>query len=370
MNAPVRLLLLLDLAAAGAVTFGLLVVVGFPAAVRGLLEPAALAAVAAVAVVAGLTTGALLLFRAVARPVDRLLSAAERLGGGDGGLPLLHPRGELAGQGLTRAAVAFERLAGALVEERARLAAKVSELERANGALATARESLLRSEKLATVGRLAAGVAHEVGNPLGAIGGYAALAHSRLSGAGGDPEVVDWLDRIASETRRIDATVRELLDFARPAAGRLAPVQVAGALDAALRLARVQPRFREVEVTEELPAALPPVRGDDGRLRQLFLNLLLNAGDAMGGKGPLLVSARAEAGAVLLEFADRGPGIPAADLHRVFDPFFTTKPPGEGTGLGLSICHAIVESFGGEIAAANREGGGAIFTVHLPVAVD
>ncbi|MGB8930389.1 MAG: ATP-binding protein, partial [Anaeromyxobacteraceae bacterium] len=283
-------------------------------------------------------------------------------------LPILQQPGEGASHGLPRAAIAFERLAGALVEERRRLATKVAELESSNAQLAAARESLLRSEKLATVGRLAAGVAHEVGNPLGAIGGYAALAHTRLTVAGGDAEVIDWLDRIAVETRRIDGTIRELLDFARPAVPDLTPVALSSSLDAALRLARVQPRFRDVEVTLALPEELPPVRADDGRLCQLFLNLLLNAGDAMGGRGPLRIAARVDGAMVEVEVADRGPGIPEVDLSRIFDPFFTTKPPGEGTGLGLSVCHGIVESFGGTISVANREGGGAAFTLRLPAA--
>jgi C4-dicarboxylate-specific signal transduction histidine kinase len=261
-------------------------------------------------------------------------------------------------------------LAAALADERARLAAKVVELQRTNAELASARESLLRSEKLATVGRLAAGVAHEVGNPLGAIGGYAELGRARLAARGGDAEVADWLERIAAETRRIDRTVRELLDFARPARPNLAPLALSASVEAALRLARVQPRFRDVEVGLALPPDLPPVLADDGRLGQLLLNLLLNAGDAMGGHGQLRIAARRSGNTVELEMADGGPGIPAEDLGRIFDPFFTTKPPGEGTGLGLSVCHAIVESFGGEIAAGNREGGGAVFTVRLPVAVD
>ena len=370
MRAPLRLLILLDLAAGGAITALVILAAGAPLAARGALDGATLAWLGAAGILAGGALSVTLLWRAVARPVDRLLSAAARLGAGAGGLPILQPPGEVGGHGLARAAVAFERLAGALADERARLAGKVEELERSNAELAAARESLLRSEKLATVGRLAAGVAHEVGNPLGAIGGYAALAHTRLTSAGGDPEVVDWLDRIAVETRRIDRIVRELLDFARPTRPALAPVALDVALDAALRLARPQPRFRDVEVELAMPAGLPAVLAEEGRLCQLFLNLLLNAGDAMGGRGPLRLSARARAGDVEVDVADRGGGIPDADLSRVFDPFFTTKPPGEGTGLGLSICHAIVESFGGEISAGNREGGGAVFTVRLPVAVD
>jgi len=366
VRTSVRLLILLDLAAGIAASALVLLAAGLPLHARGALHGEALAWLVVGALLAGGGLAGALLSRAVARPVDRILGAAERLGAGEGGLPILHPPGEVAGAGLPRAAIAFERLAAMLGDERGRLAAKVEELQRANAELAATRESLLRSERLATVGRLAAGVAHEVGNPLGAIGGYAELARARLSAAGGDPEVVDWLERIAAETRRIDRIVRELLDFARPAVPRLVPVPLAEAVDGALRLARLQPRFREVEVSLALPEGLPEVLADAGRLGQVLLNLLLNAGDAMGGRGPLRIVAREAGGAVELEVADRGPGIPPDDLARVFDPFFTTKAPGEGSGLGLSICHSIVNSFGGEITAANREGGGAVFAVRLP----
>ena len=193
-----------------------------------------------------------MLVRRVARPVERVLTAAEGIQrNAPGKLPLV---GE-SGLGLDQAALAFERAAAALVEERARLAAKVDELTRTNRALADARESLLRSEKLATVGRLAAGVAHEVGNPLGAISGYAEIARTRLP-PGGDPQIADAVDRIASAAGRIDHTVRSLLDFARPATLDLAPVSVQAALDAALELARVQARFRNVEVDGPDPRGL------------------------------------------------------------------------------------------------------------------
>jgi signal transduction histidine kinase len=355
----VRLVLLLHAAAMAAAASALLLAAGLPLAARGALSPRAFVLAVAVAAVASFLLGAALLFRTVARPVDRLLAAAERLAG-PGGLPLL---GEPGGAALSRASLAFERLAGELAEERFRLAAKVEELTRANRALAEARESLLRSEKLATMGRLAAGVAHEVGNPLGAIAGYVELARARVrDGKAGDPE--DYLGRIAAEVQRIDRTVRELLDFARPGGPILAAIDLAAAVDASLRLARVQGRFRDVEVELDLPAGLPRVMADEHGLAQVLLNLLLNAGDAMGGRGSLRLRARAAGGdRVLLHVADGGPGIAPEDLPRIFDPFFTTKEPGKGTGLGLAICHRIMESFGGEIAAANAPGAGAVFTL-------
>jgi len=278
-------------------------------------------------------------------------------------LPLLGD----SGHGLDQAALAFERAAAALIEERARLAAKVDEMTRVNRALADARESLFRSEKLATVGRLAAGVAHEVGNPLGAIAGYAEVARSRLP-PGTAPDLREALDRIAAAADRIDHTVRGLLDFARPAPLELRPVSVAAALEAAMDLARVQPRLRGVEVVVELSPDLPPVLADERQLCQVFLNLLLNAGDAMEGQGRVEVGGRAGADALEITMMDSGPGIPPQDLARMFDPFFTTKDPGAGSGLGLAICHSIIDSFGGTIDAANSPDGGAVFTLRLRVA--
>ncbi len=162
--------------------------------------------------------------------------------------------------------------------------------------------------------------------------------------------------------------MRGLLDLARPAAPVLSAIGVAAPIDAALRLARVQPRFRAIEVDVTLPADLPRVTADEGRLAQVFLNLFLNAADAMGGAGRIGVAARTRAGRVEVDVRDGGPGIPPADLARVFEPFFSTKPAGEGTGLGLAISQGIAESFGGELRAANAEGGGAVLTVALAVA--
>jgi two-component system, NtrC family, sensor kinase len=357
-RATVRALLLLQLVALAAAVILLVLGLGLPLLGRGALSARALGTVAALAGVAVIALGAALLFRAVARPVERLLAAAERLGA-DAGLPLLGPPGDREPPGLGRAAVAFERLAGALGDERARLAAKVEELERANAELARARESLLVSERLATVGRLASGIAHEVGNPLGAIAGYVELARNRVAEGAPAAEVDDFLARMGAETIRIDAIVRDLLAFARPAPPTLAPTSVVAAVDGAIRLARVQSRFRSVEVELAIPPELPAVLADERRLGQVFLNLLLNAGDAMDGRGAVRIAAERAGDGVEVTVGDRGPGISVEDRARVFDPFFTTKEPGRGTGLGLAICHGILASFGGAIAVGDRAGGGA-----------
>ena len=312
--------------------------------------------------------GAALLNRVVARPLDRLASAAERIGR----LELDDPLGGGAPT-LGRLGVAFERMATSLKLERARVTEQIAELERLNRQLGEARDSLVRSEKLATVGRLAAGVAHEVGNPLGAILGYLELAKSKVG-----PEAADYLSRIDHEVGRIDRTIRELLDFSRhgPQDAELAPVGLRHAVEAAVRLASVQKRLKYVEFDVEVAEGLAVV-ADAHHLSQVLVNVLLNAGDAMKGTGrveirvgvqPAPPARRASDPApvprVELTLSDTGPGIQHADLTRVFDPFFTTKEPGEGTGLGLAICHRIMETFGGEIRAGNRPGGGgAVFTL-------
>jgi len=365
VRASVRTFLLLNALALAAVAAVPLLALGLPLSTRGALGPAALAAIAACVALLVLGVAVALLFRGVARPLDRLLAAAARLGPREGQgqeLPIL---GEPGGLALSRAAVAFERLAVAFDEERGRLAAKVRELTDANRAVADARESLLRSEKLATVGRLAAGLAHEVGNPLGAVEGYVELARARLPPAP-HPDLVDALSRISTAAQRIDRTVRDLLDFARPATPALAHLDLGAVVDGSLRLASVQPRFRRVEVDVALAAGLPRVVAEEHQLSQVLLNLLLNAADAMKSGGHVRVEARREAdGSVVLAVGDSGPGIAPADLPRVFDPFFTTKEPGEGTGLGLAISHRIMESFGGEIAARNGERGGAVFELRF-----
>ncbi|HEX9305910.1 MAG TPA: ATP-binding protein [Anaeromyxobacter sp.] len=371
-----RLVLLLDAAALGAVAAALVLGLGLPLASGGALRPGSVVALALAAATAVALAAAALLVRSVGGPVDRLLAAADALGrGAAGDLPVLEPSGEASGRGLSRAAVAFERVAAALAEERGRLAEKVTELERANAALVHARESLLRAERLATLGRLASGVAHEVGNPLGAITGYAELARDRLKAldamrAQGQPEsprqeADDFLARIGDEALRIDRLVRDLLDLARPAEPAAGTTELAAPLEAALRLARVQPRFRSVAVEVALPPTLPRVVADERRLSQVFLNLLLNAADAMGGAGRVSVGAALDGGAVVVSVADSGPGIAASDLPRVFEPFFTTKAGGQGTGLGLAISQGIVESFGGELSAANGAAGGAVLTLRL-----
>jgi signal transduction histidine kinase len=358
----VRAALLAQAAALAAAPAALLLAAGLPLAAAGRLSPRAFATLVGVATLATFLVALALLFRAVGRPLARLLAVAGRIRSSD--LPLLGPPEDERSGGLSRAAVAFERAAAALEADRARLREQVVELESSGRALATAQERLGRSERLASVGLLAAGVAHEIGNPLGAISGYAELARARLS-AGGTAEVADFLERIVADARRIDGIVRDLLDLSRPEPVALGPVSLAEVVEEALGTARAQPRFAGVAVTVALPPDLPPVLADARRLSQVLLNVFLNAGDAMEGSGALRIEAARTAAAVEVRVTDEGPGIPPQHLSRVFDPFFTTKPPGQGTGLGLAVSHAAMEAFGGAIAAEPAPGGGATFRLTL-----
>jgi signal transduction histidine kinase len=240
--------------------------------------------------------------------------------------------------------------------------------------LAAQREQLIRTEKLASVGQLAAGVAHEIGNPLAAVLGFVDIL--RMDAADADRPALsaaerrDALDRVKSETQRIHRIIQDLLAYSRPAKEEAQATDPLAVLRAAEALLAPQSRFRGVKVVadETAAGAWPLVLVSGGRLAQVFVNLLLNAADAMGGQGQVRVTAAARGSEVVLTFEDDGPGIGDEVARKIFDPFFTTKPPGYGTGLGLSISRAIVESYGGtlELAPARDGAGGARFSLALP----
>jgi signal transduction histidine kinase len=236
------------------------------------------------------------------------------------------------------------------------------------------RTRLERAERLTSLGTLAAGVAHEVNNPLAYVAANLAFLREEL-GRQDSRATRDELSQAIEESlagiSRVRETVTGLERFASPAeATPPAPVDVGAELSAALGLARHE-LTRRARLEVDVPSSLPPVVADAGALRQVFVNLLVNAAQAIPegdpGRHRVGVSARAEAGRLVLEVADSGAGIPAAVLPRIFDPFFTTKPVGTGTGLGLSVCHGIVNALGGTIEVESEVGKGSRFRVLLPV---
>lgn len=225
-----------------------------------------------------------------------------------------------------------------------------------------------QTEKLAALGQLAAGVMHEINNPLATIGACVAAIASRL-GVQVEPTVREYLDIIESEVGRATNIVDGLLDFSR--AGRVGgtpqPVDLNGLLERTLYLLQHHQRFRRLQVVRDFQPELPQVLGHEERLIQAAMAILLNAADATGGRGTVTLTTRSEGAAVVIELMDDGPGIPADVLPKIFEPFYTTKGPTRGTGLGLAICYGIVADHDGRLDVESAPGR-TLFRIRLPIA--
>src|SRR4030081_3180854 len=228
---------------------------------------------------------------------------------------------------------------------------------------------LAHSEKMATIGRLVSGVAHEVNNPLAAILGFTDLL---LDNPDIPPPANEDLEIILQETQRTRVIVQDLLSFARQRPVQRESVKINAILRQTIKLRSYDFASHGVEVTEEFDEELPPVVGDPQQLQQFFLNILNNAYDAVqdaGQRGCIKIHTRRKAEMIEVAISDNGTGI--IDAQRIFDPFYTTKQAGKGTGLGLSICYGIVRAHGGEIQCWNNEAGaGSTFVVRIPVATE
>jgi len=288
-----------------------------------------------------------------------------------------------------QAAIALEnaRTYEALVELNARLEERVRErtaqLESANRELAeaytelkTAEVQLVQSEKMASLGRLVAGVAHEINNPVSFIATSVAPLRRRLERAiKGSPEDVAALLREADElvqimargAERTAAIVKDLRSFSRLGEARRKATDLHEGLDVSLRL--LEPRWRDRVTVHRDFGVLPPVDCDPGQVNQVFMNVLANACDAIPGTGNVWVTTRHVDGAVVVEIRDDGGGIPPEVISRIFDPFFTTKDVGSGTGLGLAVSHSVIAAHGGKIEVESAPGQGATFRITLPVDV-
>jgi two-component system NtrC family sensor kinase len=349
--------------------------------------------------------GSFLLSRVLVRPVKDLVRLTKRISDGDFSQKIdvasKNEMGQLIGS--------FNRMIERLKENQENLERYLESLETANKQLKQAQEELIRTEKLASIGRFAAGVAHEVGNPLGAILGYTGiLKKGRM-----DPEESkDYLKRIEDEIERINKIVRELLDFARPSKLEIREVEINKIIESTLSLLSYQKDFKNIETRLDLQSNLPLIKGDESQLSQVLINIILNAIDAMpnGGKlqiqtgehvidylyddrfkhvypprrksdplesdysrlrksdpSPTLLTKFSKGDRLLkVRISDTGVGIKKEDLENIFDPFFTTKAPDKGTGLGLSISLRIVESLGGEIRVESEEGKGTSFEIYFP----
>ncbi|QXE91471.1 sensor histidine kinase [Geomonas subterranea] len=306
-----------------------------------------------------LVFGSYLLSRTVVSPIKRLLSATRRITAGDLGVSV-----NVAGSTeVAELSDGFNSMMVALREKRVEVEEKVASLKWTNKELVEARNEAVRSEKMASVGLLAAGMAHEIGTPLAAIMGYSTILAEELAA---DPEKSDYLRRIEEESRRIDRIVRGLLDYARPKRVRWEEVEIRGLLDKVVELLAGQGVLKHLEVSVEVEADLATVHADPHQLEQLLINLIVNARDAMPRGGSLWLKGRRSGAEVVIEVEDNGEGMAPELLGKVFDPFFTTKEPGKGTGLGLAIAARIAESCGGRLDVQSELGKGSRFTLTLP----
>jgi len=280
----------------------------------------------------------------------------------------------------------LHRLSGALNSmlrrisaDKEKLRATVNSLESANLELKKAQKEIIRAEKLASVGRLSAGIAHEIGNPIGIVIGYLELLKQKDIP---DAEKKEYLYRTEEEIERINTIIRQLLEISRPSIAGLKVVFIHDLIDDIAQVLNVQPLMSNIELECCLEAQNDKVLADANQLRQVFLNLIINAADAIssGGKstkGKLtirssMIDAKADRAVdarsfLKIVFIDNGPGISEENISNIFDPFFTTKEPGKGTGLGLSVSYMIIEGFGGEMKVDSKMGEGTTMTLRLPV---
>ncbi|MGB7723067.1 MAG: ATP-binding protein [Bryobacteraceae bacterium] len=227
-------------------------------------------------------------------------------------------------------------------------------------------QRLVQADKLSSIGLLAAGVAHEVNTPLAVISTYAQMLAKQVSD---DSQKSLILDKIAKQTFRASEIVNSLLNFSRTSSTSLTDVSLNRVIQETLSLLEHQLQKSGIQVKTDLDPGLRPVHGNAGQLQQVFLNLILNARDAMSAGGSLEVRTWSDGSGAWAEVADTGHGIAPEHLHRIYDPFFTTKAVRKGTGLGLSVTYGIIQEHGGSIEVSNRPGGGASFRLELPLAV-
>lgn len=268
----------------------------------------------------------------------------------------------------------LERISG----DKEKLQSMVISLEKANFDLKQAQNEIIRAEKLASVGRLSSGIAHEIGNPIGIIIGYLDLIKQKDIT---DDERIEYIIRTENEVNRINTIIRQLLDLSRPSEAGSTAVSVHEIINDILNVIKPQPMMANIKLELELAAARDTVFADPNQLRQVFLNLIINASDAISSRkkksaGEIVIKSSVMPGSdsaddlmpmLKIIYIDNGPGIPEENIGNIFDPFYTTKEPGKGTGLGLSVSFMIIENFGGKIEATSKPGEGTTMTVSLPL---
>jgi two-component system NtrC family sensor kinase len=305
----------------------------------------------------------------IVRPIHRILQVTEKF---DGHFP--SPDSDvLVENEIGRLSKSLNLMLRRLHANEKRLQENISSLEEANQEIKKTQNEMIKSEKMASIGRLATGIAHEIGNPLGIILGYVELLERKDLN---HDERTDFLKRLESEVRRIHRIIRDLLDFSRPSVHDQENARVHELLDEVLTVLSPQSVFEEIEIIPHYNAKNQTVGIAPDSLKQIFLNVILNAADAInevsgerstGTTKTISITTRNREDFLIVDFLDNGCGISAGNVARVFDPFFTTKDPGQGTGLGLSICYTIMDRAGGSIHVDSKAGEGTKVTLEIPL---
>lgn len=312
------------------------------------------------------------IFRIYLRPIDRIVRQADDY----------HEDGDLffafrqEDNELNRLSLSLNRMLNRIKDDKNTLEATIASLEKANTDLKNAQNDILRAEKMASVGRLAAGIAHEIGNPIGIVLGYLEMLKQDDLDA---DDKVDFLERTENEVQRINTIIRQLLDLARPKDSRSQVVAMHSLLKDITDVLRPQPLMASIRIELDLAAEQDWVWANEEQLRQIFLNLLLNAADAIAARtddndGTIRIGTRCvsapndlQPGHIQVSFEDNGVGMTSQQMDNIFDPFYTTKEPGKGTGLGLAVSYMIVERIGGSINARSEAGRGSTLTIEIPL---
>ncbi len=289
----------------------------------------------------------LLIVRTISRPLQKITLAAVQVADGKYGTEVE----------LRKSNDEIGLLANSFNEMSRKMSSDIEQLRDLN-------EQLIRTEKLAAMGTLAAGVAHEINNPLASI---SSLIQMMQSNSGLDEKTDDNLRLISTQIHRISQVTRDMMDFARVRPSARNPVDINSIIEISLRLASFDKAFQKLKLEKDLSDDLPEIYADGDQIQQVFLNLLLNARDAMPDGGTISVKTYKRKNQVVIEFTDSGTGIGSDAKKKIFDPFFTTKPAGKGTGLGLAVCYGIITAHHGKIEAFSDEINGTSFTVSLPI---
>jgi hypothetical protein len=315
------------------------------------------------------TIGFFRLVKSTVKPVERLVRMTEQYNENND-FPLL-PGQE--GSEFSQLSAALNRMIQRIDRDRQQLRVTVASLEKANTRLKQTQEEMVRTEKLAAIGRLSAGLAHEIGNPISIIQGYLELLQRRSLS---DDDRLQFAERAASELNRINQLIRQLLDFARSSPAGRQPVRINELLRDILNLFKARRKMERIHFQLDLLTENDLAETSEEGLRQVLLNCLLNAVDAVEEMGPehngeITVSSLEQTDettqpSLVISIRDNGCGIDPAHLGTIFDPFFTTKEPGKGTGLGLSVSNTIIESLGGRLTVHSEPGRGTEIKIILP----